>query len=121
MAVSASYLQWVVEQLSNAAPDSVTAKRMFGGAGLYCQGFFFGLVDDDELYFREGGANRDDFAAAGSAQFDPMPDRMKPMHYRAVPEEILEDTERLGDWLSKAVAAAREAKTANPKTSKGRK
>lgn len=120
MAVSATYLQWVVEQLNNAAPDTVTARRMFGGAGLYCQGFFFGLVADDALYFREGSANRDDFAVAGSELFDPFPDRMKPMPYRAVPEEILEDAERLGDWLTKAIAAATEAKSAKPKMTKGR-
>lgn len=120
MAVSASYLQWVVEQLNSAAPDGVTSRRMFGGAGLYCQEFFFGLVADDALYFREGIANTADFAAAGSAQFDPFPERMKPMPYRAVPEEILEDSEALAGWLTKAVAAAREAKTAQPKTAKGR-
>ena len=121
MAVSASYLQWAVEQLNAAAQGTVTARRMFGGAGLYCQGFFFGLVSDDALFFREGSANRDDFAAAGSEPFDPMPDRMKPMPYRSVPEEILEDNERLADWLIKAITAAREAKTAQPKKSKGRK
>jgi DNA transformation protein len=45
MAVSSDYLDYVRDQLSGLG--GVTSRRMFGGAGLYCDEFFFALVDND--------------------------------------------------------------------------
>lgn len=49
MPVSQEYLDYVLDLLSIVGP--VTARRMFGGAGLYLKGLFFALVADDALYF----------------------------------------------------------------------
>ena len=42
MAVSDEFADYVVEQLSNWG--EVSARRMFGGAGLYRDGTMFGLI-----------------------------------------------------------------------------
>jgi len=37
---------------------------MFGGVGIYCGDLFFGLIDDDTLYFKVDDSNRSDFTHA---------------------------------------------------------
>lgn len=62
MSVSPSYKAYVLDQLS--AAGAVTARSMFGGVGLYCQGLFFGLIDDDTLYLKVDDATRPEFERA---------------------------------------------------------
>jgi DNA transformation protein len=50
VSVSAGYKAFVLDQLGGGG--TITAKAMFGGVGLYCQGLFFGLIDDDTLYLK---------------------------------------------------------------------
>ena len=47
MAVSSDYRDFVLEQL--VPLGQVTARRMFGGVGIYANGLFFALIDDDEV------------------------------------------------------------------------
>ena len=48
MPVTAEYREYVLEQLGRVAP--VTHRSMFGGVGIYSDGIFFALMDDDTLY-----------------------------------------------------------------------
>lgn len=63
MAASSEYLQYVLEQLSGLG--GVTARRMFGGAGLYQDQHFFGIITSDTLYFKVDDTNREDYEARG--------------------------------------------------------
>ena len=107
MAVSAEYRDWVVEQLRTHGP--ITHRSMFGGVGLYMDGLFFALIDDDVLYFKVDDVNRPDFEAAGSGPFRPYGDE-RTMQYYEVPADVLEDRPALGAWAAKAVDVARRAK-----------
>jgi DNA transformation protein len=111
VAVSKSQINYVIGQLERLGP--VTFKKMFGGAGLYADGHFFGLItSQDEFYLKVDDANRADFEARGSTYFNPygVPDR-KPMPYMTVPEDVVEDPDELAAWARKSVAAAaRKAK-----------
>jgi DNA transformation protein and related proteins len=105
MAVSSDYLQYVLEQLAGLA--QVTSRRMFGGMGLYCDGVFFGLIDDDTLFFKVDDSNRGDYVARGMAAFRPFKDRPdQSMAYFEVPADALEDRDELALWARKSVAAA---------------
>jgi TfoX/Sxy family transcriptional regulator of competence genes len=59
----------VLEQLQGAGP--VTAKKMFGGVGLYIDMVFFGLIADDVLYLKVDDSNRADYEAEGMKPFKP--------------------------------------------------
>jgi DNA transformation protein len=104
MPVSDEYLTYVLEQLGPVGP--VTAKRMFGGAGIYVAGVMFALVADDVLYLKVDETNRDDFEEAGTGPFQPWPDKPMTMSYYEVPADVLEDRELLERWGRKALAAA---------------
>ena len=108
MAVSEGYREFVLEQIGRVVP--VTSRRMFGGVGLYAAGLFFGLIDDDVLYFKTDEITRGDFIAAGMEPFRPFEDPAYVMSYYQVPEEALEETEALRAWLERALAAARRAR-----------
>lgn len=105
MAVTASYRDFVVEQLARIAP--VRARAMFGGVGLYVDGLFCALIADDTLYFKVDGSNRADYEAVGAGPFMPFGPDGEVMHYYQVPADVLEDDEQLRAWLNKAMAVAR--------------
>lgn len=69
MPVSQEYLDYLVDQLTGLGP--VQSRRMFGGAGLYLDGFFFGLVAEDVLYLKVDVSNKADYIAAGAGPFKP--------------------------------------------------
>ena len=101
MPVSPEYLDYLIDQLKAFGP--VTTKRMFGGAGLYQQGVFFGIVADDTLYFKIDDANKADYEAAGSGPFRPF--GTYAMGYYEVPADVLEDPDELVLWAKKAFEA----------------
>ena len=107
MAVTPSYLSFVIEQLERIS--TITTKNMFGGVGIYAEGYYFALIGDDRLYFKVDDSNRPDFEAAAMEPFRPYGDE-RAMQYYEVPIEVLEDRDTLQRWAAKAIAVARRAK-----------
>lgn len=118
MAVSTGYREYVCEQIGLVKP--VVARPMFGGVGLYVEGWFIGILDDDTLYFKVDRDSERDYLKAGMEPFQPFGDGSKPMRYYEVPADVLEEPFELGIWLAKAIEAARHprAKT-RPREPKG--
>lgn len=83
---------------------------MFGGLGIYWEGWFFALIDDDTLYFKVDDSTRPDFEALGSTAFDPFKNGQLMRGYFGVPGEVLEDRDRLTQWRERSVGVARSAK-----------
>lgn len=105
MAVSSDYLQYVLEQVSSL--PRVTTRRMFGAVGLYSDGVFFALIDDDTLFFKVSDANRADYVSRNMAPFKPFRDKPDlSLSYYEVPADALEDRDELGVWARKSIAAA---------------
>ena len=105
MAVSRDYLDYVLEQLTGLG--RVRSRRMFGGAGLYCEEIFFALISDDTLYLRVDAEGRSHFIARGMAAFRPYADRPDiSTTYFEVPADVLEDARELIAWSRRAIAAA---------------
>lgn len=86
----------------------VNARRMFGGVGVYANGLFFALIDDDVLYLKTDEALKPEFEAAGCHAFAPF-GADKPMSYWTAPAEALDDQEVLLDWARKSLALAARA------------
>ena len=111
MPVSSDYLAYVLEQLAGLA--GLSARRMFGGVGLYCEELFFGLIDNDTLYLRVNDDNRADYTARGMSQFRPYADRPElSMSYYEAPADVLEDPAQLVSWARRSVAVAMAAAAA---------
>jgi DNA transformation protein len=109
MAVQEQYLSYVLEQL--AGLGRVSTRRMFGGVGLYSGEWFFGLIDDDTLFFKTAEGNIAPYRERGMPRFMPFPDRPEAvLGYHQVPADIIEDAEELVDWARQAVAVALSAR-----------
>jgi DNA transformation protein len=117
MPVSEEYLDYVVDQLG--CVGEVVAKKMFGGVGLYHQGFFFGLIAGDVLYFKVDDENRPGYQAAGSMAFQPYGEGSYSMSYYEVPVDVLEDVDQLRAWAHGAVAAAERKASSGKRKRKG--
>lgn len=104
------FVTYLKEDIFNEI-EGVTFRSMFGGWGIYKDGFFFALVDDDKLYFKVDETNKPDFEA-----FDCQPfvytakGKTQTMNYYEVPEAVIEDRTEFPDWVEKAVAVAVRSK-----------
>ena len=62
-----NFTAFLLELLAPLGP--VSARRMFGGVGLFHGGMMFGLIARDELFLKVSDANRPSYEAAGEAPF----------------------------------------------------
>ena len=113
VSVSDSFREFALEQLGRVTP--VTARRMFGGVGMYAGGLFFALMDNNRLYFKVDDSNRPDFEAAGMGPFRPFGQDGAAMQYYEAPPDLLEDADALGGWVTKAIAVARRKRARQKK------
>jgi DNA transformation protein len=109
MAVSDSLVALLHEQLEPLG--RITFRRMFSGAGVYCDGVIFGLILRDTLHFKVDDGNRAAFQAEG----------MEPFSYEAqgkirqigaywrVPERLFDEPDEMVEWARAALAAGRRA------------
>jgi DNA transformation protein len=110
MTVSNDYIAYVLDQLNGLG--TLRVKRMFGGAGIYCDELFFAILVDDELYFKVDEHNRNDYERLSLKPFTFLmkKDRKATMSYYPVPVDVLEDSDRLAEWAGKALEAAQRVK-----------
>jgi DNA transformation protein len=88
---------------------------MFGGVGLYSDGVFFAIIDNDTMFFKTDDSTRPLYVSRGSEPFRPYKDRPEvSMSYYQVPADVLEDADECVPWARAAVRAA----AASPKTKK---
>ena len=108
MGVSDEFAEFMVDQL--AGWGEVSVRKMFGGAGLYCEGAMFGLIADDVAYLKVDDSNREDFVEAGSCAFHPYSDKGVTMSYYEIPADVLEDRDELAVWAECSLAVAKKNK-----------
>ena len=110
MAVSDEFIDYVIDQL--ASWGEVSARKMFGGAGLYRDGTMFGLIADDVAYLKVDDSNRGHFVKAGASPFNPYPDKVKTivLSYYEIPADVLESPDKLAEWAERSLAIARKKK-----------
>ncbi len=99
------FVSHVLDLLEPLGP--VSARRMFGGYGIYLDRLMFALVASDTLYLKVDDESRGEFEAAGLEPFRyTKKGKSYQMSYHAAPEDALEDADLLRDWARKAVDAA---------------
>ena len=106
MAVSPAFRAFVEDQLGRVVP--IRSRPMFGGLGLYSDDRFFGIVDDDVLYFKVDDSTRPRYRRRRMRPFDPMGTPMN--GYWQVPAGVLEDVEELEAWAREAIEVAGRAR-----------
>ena len=102
------FVTHLIEMLEPLGP--VSARRMFGGYGIYIDKLMFALVADDTLYLKVDDGSREEFLAADLEPFSyANKGKIFQLSYYAAPEDALENAELMRDWARKAVDAAMRA------------
>jgi DNA transformation protein and related proteins len=108
MVAGSEFVDFVVENLQPLG--AVSARRMFGGYGIFLDGLMFGLIADDQLYLKADDGNRAAYEAQDLQPFTYAgKGRTITMSYREAPSEAFDDPEVLCDWARQAHAAARRS------------
>lgn len=121
----------LIAHLQDLAADfgALSARRMFGGYGIYHDGVMIGLISSDVLYLKIDDQSRERFRAAGSEPF--MYTRRGetvPTSYWSVPEAAMDSPQDMRPWLRlgyeaalrKANAPKRKAKSAKSGVAKAK-
>lgn len=99
------FADYVVELL--APLGAVTARRMFGGHGIYTDGLMFALIADQVLYFKGDEATQGKFESAGSKPFVyTSRNRRVTLGYWSAPEDAMESPALALPWARLALDAA---------------
>lgn len=81
MASHPDFVAYVLEQMRGAG--SIRARKMFGEYGLFCDGTFFGVICDDQLFIK--------LTPQGEAAFPGLP--KAPSHEGASDSFVIEDVD----------------------------
>ncbi len=94
----------------------VTVKRMFGGAGVWCDGLMFALIFDAAIFLKVDDASIPDFEREGSRPFVYTRAKSKgrvgraSLSYWRLPERLYDDPDELAVWAGRAFAVAEKKK-----------
>jgi DNA transformation protein len=101
------FVELVKELFQSLGP--VSARRMFGGHGIYLDGAFVAIVWRDQLYLKADVETRGRFEALGLTPFSPSAAAGYSLAFYSPPTEALEDPDEFRLWAELALAAARRA------------
>lgn len=96
-----------------AGMGRVEIKRMFGGAGGYCDGLMFLLLADDTIHIKADEALKAELREEGSGPFvwtpqsGPRKGEKLDLGYWRLPDAALDDPDLAAEWGRKALAIAR--------------
>ena len=109
MGSNAEFLDFLRDQLLGLG--HVTMRRMFSGAGIYCDGVIFALMLRDTLYFKVDDGNRRAYEAEGLEPFsyDARGKTVTIGAYWRVPERLFDEPDEMLEWARAALAAGRRA------------
>ena len=113
MACRDEFLAHVLELLGPLG--RVTARRMFGGHGLYYDGIFFAIVLDNTLYLKADDRNRGEFERAGCEIFSySRKGKRAILNFYRAPEEAMDAPHLMLPWARSALAAALRVRAGKP-------
>jgi DNA transformation protein and related proteins len=86
---------------------AITARKMFGGYGLYHDGLMFAMVSNDTLYLKADDDNAGYFVEQGLDRFEYRRNgKIMRMSYYQAPAELMEDWELAALWARRSYGAA---------------
>ncbi len=98
---------------------AVVVKRMFGGYGIYADGFCFAIASGGEAFLKVDSETEAAFFAAGSSPFVyHTKGKPTPMSYWRLPAEAYDDADALRRWAALGLDAARRTAAAKAKPGK---
>ena len=99
--------------LSTVGP--CTAKRMFGGWGIRCDGLMIGMIASEALYLKVDAATKPQFLAEGGRPFVwEGPEKRIEMGFVTPPDDAMDARHFMLPWARMAMEAALRSANAKP-------
>jgi DNA transformation protein len=98
-----TFVEYVCDQI--AALDGISHRSMFGGFGLYCGSTFFGIAYRGRLYLKTDEESRTKYIEWEMEPFQANAKQSLRSYYE-VPEDCLDDAERLAELADEAIGIA---------------
>ena len=91
--------------------SGIHSRAMFGGYGIYREGLIFAIIVTNQLYFKVDDTNKGDYEQLESQPFT-YHGKGKPiqMSYWEVPESVMEDPEKVEEWMTVSLAISEKKK-----------
>ena len=91
----------------------LSARKMFGGAGIYLDGLMFVLIADGDIYLKADATNLGAFIKASCPPFvfHTKDGKAMEMSYRRMPDDALDDSDAALTWGRLGFGAAKRAAT----------
>jgi DNA transformation protein len=106
-----NFAEYVIHDLlGNIA--GISARAMFGGHGLYLDGVIFGIIADDQIFFKTDKITQAKYEALGSKPFTYAVGKTKSvsMSYWELPAEIMDDPNELRKWILESYKISKSKK-----------
>ena len=113
MAADLHFANYCCELLGSVGP--CTARRMFGGMGIYTGEKMFAFLVNNDVGFKLGTEDYEEalrMPGAGPMRPDKESEPMR--EYAKMPRAVLDDAEKFQYWLEKSAAYVRRPKLAAP-------
>ena len=104
MALHEEFKNFVLDQLQGIG--EFETKRMFGGLALLHQGSAFAKIKHDKVWLKVDASNLKDFKEQGMKQYTYGKDNSRKLNFYETPIEIIEDRDKLKDWVKKSIEIA---------------
>lgn len=108
---AAPFVEEVLHLLQST--EAISARRMFGGHGIFHNGRMFALIADNELYLKADPQTVEFYVANDLPPFSysKADGKKYTLSYYLAPESIFEDSEQCQTWAERAQQAAARAAT----------
>ena len=104
MALHEEFKNFVLDQLQGIG--KFETKRMFGGLALLHQGSAFAKIKHDKVWLKVDESNIIDFEKHEMQQYTYGKDNSRKLNFYETPIEIIEDRDKLKDWVKKSIEIA---------------
>ena len=104
MALNEEFINFVLDQLLGIG--EFESKRMFGGLALLYQGSAFAKIKHDKVWLKVDESNLSDFEEKGMKIYTYGKDNSRKLNFYETPVEVIEDRDKLKDWVKKSVEIA---------------
>jgi DNA transformation protein len=104
MALNEDFKNFVLDQLQDIG--EFETKSMFGGLALLHQGSAFAKIKHDKVWLKVDNSNLANFERFGMDQYTYGKDNSRKLNFYETPIEIIEDRDKLKDWVQKSIEIA---------------
>jgi DNA transformation protein len=104
MALNEEFKNFVLDQLQGIG--EFETKHMFGGLALLYQGSAFAKIKHDKVWLKVDDSNLADFEKFEMSQYTYGKDNSRKLNFYETPIEIIEDRDKLKDWIQKSIEIA---------------